>query len=77
MKNLFIPSILNDDWNQFNTFLTVLAVLFACVFVSVLIDLFFGVMRAKRLNIVRISTNILQIIFSTVETGRALSLQIV
>jgi hypothetical protein len=32
-----------------------LAVLYACVFASVLIDLFFGVKRAKRLKIVRTS----------------------
>jgi asparagine N-glycosylation enzyme membrane subunit Stt3 len=52
---LFIPSIINSDWNRFNALLTVLAVLYACVFVSVLIDLYFGVKRAKRLNIARTS----------------------
>ena len=36
-------------------FLTVWAVLYACVFASVLIDLFFGIKRAKRLKIVRTS----------------------
>src|SRR5215510_7354603 len=55
MKFLFIPSILNEDWSHFNALLTVLAVLYACVFVSVLIDLYFGVKRAKRLNIARTS----------------------
>ena len=55
MKLLFIPSIINEDWSHLNALLTVLAVLYACVFVSVLIDLFFGVKRAKRLKIVRTS----------------------
>jgi hypothetical protein len=52
---LFIPSIINNDWNRFNALLTVLAVLYACVFASVLIDLYFGVKRAKRLQIARTS----------------------
>jgi hypothetical protein len=55
MKMLFIPSIINQNWSHFNALLTVLAVLYACVFVSVLIDLYFGVKRAKRLNIARTS----------------------
>jgi hypothetical protein len=55
MKLLFIPSIMNEDWIHFNALLTVLAALYACVFASVLIDLFFGVRRAKRLKIVRTS----------------------
>jgi hypothetical protein len=55
MKLLFIPSIINEDWSHFNALLTVLAVLYACVFVSVLIDLFFGVKRAMRLKIARTS----------------------
>jgi hypothetical protein len=46
---------MNEDWSHFNALLTVLVVLYACVFVSVLIDLFFGVRRAKRLKIVRTS----------------------
>jgi len=50
-----IPSIMNNDWSNFSALLTVLAVLYACVFVSVLIDLFFGVKRAKRLKIHRTS----------------------
>lgn len=51
----FIPSIMNKDWSQINVLLTVLAVLYACVFMSVIVDLFFGVKRAKRLKIVRTS----------------------
>jgi hypothetical protein len=46
---------MNEDWSRFNALLTVLAVLYACVLLSVLIDLFFGVKRAKRLNIARTS----------------------
>ena len=50
-----IPSIISEDWSHVKALLTVLAVLYACVFVSVLIDLFFGVRRAKRLKIARTS----------------------
>jgi hypothetical protein len=46
---------MNKDWGNFNSLLTVLAILYTCVFLSVLIDLFFGVRRAKRLKIVRTS----------------------
>lgn len=55
MKLLFISSIMNNDWANFNALLTVLVMLYACVFLSVPIDLFFGVKRAKRLKIVRTS----------------------
>jgi len=55
MKVLFIPSIMDQDWGHINALLTVLAVLYACVFLSVLIDLFFGIKRAKRLKIARTS----------------------
>ena len=55
MKLLFIPSIINENWSQFYALLTVLAVLYACVFASVLIDLFFGVKRAGRQKIARTS----------------------
>lgn len=55
MNLLFIPSILNKDWNQLELLLTVLVVLYSCVFLAVLIDLYFGVRRAKRLKIVRTS----------------------
>jgi len=46
---------MNEDWSHFKSLLTVLVILYACVFVSVLIDLFFGVKRAKRLKIARTS----------------------
>jgi hypothetical protein len=52
---LFIPSILANDWAHFNALLTVLAVLYSCVFLSVLIDLYFGVKRAKQQGIARTS----------------------
>ena len=55
MKMLFIPSIIKEDWSHLNALLTVLAVLYACVFASALIDLYFGVKRAKRLKIARTS----------------------
>jgi hypothetical protein len=55
MKPLFIPSIMSQDWQHFNTLLIVLAVLYACVFIAVMIDLFFGVKRAKSLQIARTS----------------------
>jgi len=46
---------MNHDWTRVNEFLTVLALLYACVFLSVIIDLFFGVRRAKHLKIIRTS----------------------
>ena len=55
MKLLFIPSIINEDWSQFKAFLTVLVVLYTCVFISVVIDLYFGVKRSNRLKIKRTS----------------------
>lgn len=55
MKHLIISSVTNGDWSHFNTLLTILAILYACVFFSVLVDLFFGVRRAKRLHLVRTS----------------------
>ncbi|MDR0365111.1 MAG: hypothetical protein LBH92_08890 [Bacteroidales bacterium] len=55
MKSLFISSIMGEDWSHIKALLTVLVILYSCIFVSVLIDLFFGVKRAKRLKIVRTS----------------------
>jgi len=55
MMLLFIPSIINEDWSHVKALLIVLVVLYACVFASVLIDLFFGVKRARRLKIARTS----------------------
>jgi hypothetical protein len=51
MELLFIPSIMNQDWSRLKMLLSVLLILYTCVFVSVLIDLFFGIRRAKRLKI--------------------------
>lgn len=56
MKLLFIPSILSGDWTRLKALLIVLAVLYTCVFVAVLIDLLFGVRRARRLKIKRTSS---------------------
>ena len=55
MQLLFIPSIMSKDWTHINELLTVLVVLYSCVLMSVIVDLFFGVKRAKRLKIVRTS----------------------
>ncbi len=52
---LFIPSILTHNWSHINALILVLAVLYACVLLSVLIDLYFGIKRAKRQRIVRTS----------------------
>ena len=51
-----IPAIIDKDWSHFKALLTVLIVLYACVFVSVLIDLFFGIRRARSLKIARTSS---------------------
>lgn len=51
-----IQLIMTKDWGNLNALLTVLVVLYTCVFLSVLIDLYFGVRRAKRLKIVRTSS---------------------
>ena len=52
---LFIPSIISDDWARLNTLILAVAILYTCVLVSVLVDLFFGIKRARRLKIVRTS----------------------
>jgi phage-related holin len=56
MQPLFIPYLINHDWPHFKSGLIVLVVLYAGVFLSVLIDFFFGVRRAKRMNIARTSS---------------------
>jgi hypothetical protein len=56
MKHLlFIPSIMNGDWTHFDNLVIVLVVLYSCVLVAALIDLFFGVKRAKKLGLVKTS----------------------
>jgi hypothetical protein len=50
-----IRLIMTKDWGNLNALLTVLAVLYTCVFLSVIIDLYFGIRRAKRQKIVRTS----------------------
>ena len=49
---LFIPSIINDDWVRLHGLLAVLVVLYTFVFLSALIDLYFGIRRARRLKVV-------------------------
>jgi len=51
----FIPSIINDDWARLNALILAVSILYTCVLVSVLIDLFFGIKRAKRLKQIRTS----------------------
>jgi hypothetical protein len=55
MKLLFIPSVLNQDWQHIKMLSAILVILYSCVLVSVLIDLFFGVKRARKLKIARTS----------------------
>ncbi|MGI6420412.1 MAG: phage holin family protein [Thermoguttaceae bacterium] len=55
MKILFISSALTKEWTHLDGLFAVLAVLYACVFLSVIVDLFFGVRRARKLKIIRTS----------------------
>lgn len=50
-----LHSIINQNWKHLTALLTVIAVLYACVFIAVIIDLFFGIKRAKKLKIARTS----------------------
>ena len=50
-----LPSIINQEWSHLNALLIVLAILYACVLLAVIIDLYFGVKRAMRLKIARTS----------------------
>ena len=54
-KIMLIPSLISEDWGSLKALIIVLVVLYACVFLSVIIDLFFGIKRAKRLKIARTS----------------------
>ena len=49
---VFIPSIIDDDFGRLYGLLAVLVVLYSCVFLSAFIDLYFGIRRARRLNVV-------------------------
>ena len=51
-----IQLIMTKDWGHLNALLAVLAVLYTCVFLSILIDLHFGIRHAKRMNIARTSS---------------------
>lgn len=55
MNLLLICSIIDNDWAHINALIIVITVLYACVFLSVLIDLFFGIRRAIRQKIARTS----------------------
>ena len=53
MKLLFISAAINEKWNHLDGLFSVLAVLYTCVFLFVIVDLFFGVRRARQLKIIR------------------------
>jgi hypothetical protein len=55
MNLLFIRSIVDQDWVRLNMLAYVLIILYSCVLLALLIDLFFGVRRAKRLKVARTS----------------------
>jgi hypothetical protein len=55
MNLLFIKSIVDKDWTRLETLSYVLIILYSCVLLALLIDLFFGVRRAKRLKVARTS----------------------
>jgi len=55
MKLLFLSSAITKEWNHLDGLFAVLAVLYTCVFLSVIVDLFFGVRRARQLKIIRTS----------------------
>lgn len=55
MEILFISSALTKEWTHLDELFAVLAVLYTCVFLSVIVDLFFGVRRARQLKIIRTS----------------------
>ncbi|MCW1735978.1 phage holin family protein [Anaerorudis cellulosivorans] len=55
MKLLFLSSAITEEWTHLDGLFAVLAVLYTCVFLSVIVDLFFGVRRARQLKIMRTS----------------------
>jgi hypothetical protein len=55
MRLLFIKSIMETDWDRLKMLSIVLCVFYSCVLVAILVDLFFGVRRARKLKIARTS----------------------
>lgn len=55
MKLLLLSSAITEEWTHLDRLFAVLAVLYTCVFLSVIVDLFFGVRRARKLKIMRTS----------------------
>lgn len=55
MKLLFIPSLIGRDWDRLHDLSLVLVVFYICVLGAILIDLWSGIDRAKRENILRTS----------------------
>lgn len=55
MKLLLLSPAITEEWIHLDRLFAVLAVLYTCVFLSVIVDLFFGVRRARKLKIMRTS----------------------
>jgi hypothetical protein len=55
MRLLFIRSIIDKDWDRIEMLSYVLIIVYSCVLLAILIDLWFGVRRAMRLNVARTS----------------------
>jgi len=52
---LFINQVIKQDWKQLEMLSIVLVIFYACVLAAMLIDLFFGVKRAKSAKVARTS----------------------
>lgn len=52
---LFIKSVMDRDWDRLEMLAYILLIFYACVLLAVLIDLYFGVRRAKKLDVARTS----------------------
>jgi len=55
MKLLFITQIIDHDWKQLTTLAEVLVIFYTCVLTAILIDLFFGIRRARLQGVLRTS----------------------
>jgi hypothetical protein len=55
MGLLFINQIINQDWKQLEMLAVILVIFYSCVLSAILIDLFFGVRRARLQGVVRTS----------------------
>jgi len=55
MKLSFINQIIEQDWHQLEILAEILVIFYTCVLGAILIDLFFGVRRARLQGVVRTS----------------------